>query len=474
MWLWLPEYPCSGDTVRGGIPMIPKERVNFLNDKPIRTDMTFVLYWMQASQRIKDNHALAHAIIEANRLAKPLVVCFGLTADFPFATRRHYRFMFEGLHSIKTHLLERRIRFILSPKGPVEGVAEIAGSAALVVTDRTYGRVERTWRSKVASSIPCKLVQVETNVIVPIETASTKEEYSAATLRRKIEPMIAHFAHGVPDMDVDYPSEDIDLGIEELSFDSVDQLLEAFPFSSGGPDCTWIPGGEEPALSVLQRFVEGCLEGYAELHNDPANPYVSKLSPYLHFGQISPISIYREVARRKVPDVPVFLEELVVRRELAMNFVYYNPLYDRYEGLPEWARRSLEAHEVDPRQYKYTTKELEHGETHDPYWNAAQKELVQLGTMHGYMRMYWGKKILEWSNSPKNAFVLALELNNRYQLDGRDPNGYAGVAWCFGKHDRPWVERPIFGNVRYMNDRGLERKFAIKSYVDRIEREIKR
>ena len=175
-----------------------------------------------------------------------------------------------------------------------------------------------------------------------------------------------------------------------------------------------------------------------------------------------------------LPDVPAFLEQLVVRRELAMNFVYFNPLYDQFEGLPTWAGKTLEQHVADPRPYRYSLVELETAATHDPYWNAAQRELVGLGTIHGYMRMYWGKKILEWSPTPRKAFDIALYLNNTYQLDGRDPNGFAGVAWCFGKHDRPWVERPIFGNIRYMNDKGLERKFDMKRYIERVDSAVEK
>jgi deoxyribodipyrimidine photo-lyase len=169
------------------------------------------------------------------------------------------------------------------------------------------------------------------------------------------------------------------------------------------------------------------------------------------------------------PGVPAFLEQLVVRRELAVNFTWYNPLHDSYDGLPAWALRSLGEHDSDPRPYRYGFGDLLAARTHDPYWNAAQRELVHRGTMHGYMRMYWGKKILEWSSAPRMAFDTALLLNDTYQVDGRDPNGYAGVAWCFGKHDRPWVERPVFGNIRYMNDNGLRRKFDMDRYVKRID-----
>jgi deoxyribodipyrimidine photo-lyase len=433
-------------------------------------ERTYILYWMQSAQRVQENPALSYAIEIANSLHKPLIVCFGLTGDFLNATKRHYRFLLEGLSDVETRLKEMGIRFVLSPEGPIEGPLRLAGDAAMMVTDFAYGKLERLWRKEVAARVSCSLVQIETNVVVPVETASSKEEYSAATLRRKIEPMIAHFVSSIPLRAIKISSTDIALNIPELSLSDIPHIMSTVNIPSGASECSWISGGETAAQNQLNDFIENRLEGYGSRHNDPADPYDSGLSPYLHFGHISPVSIYNEVVGKAVGDVSDFIEELIVRRELAINFVYYNPRYDSYSGLPEWAQKSLSKHEVDPREYCYTYRELLSAKTHDPYWNAAQQELVYFGTMHGYMRMYWGKKILEWSPSPQQAFSTALDLNNRFQLDGRDPNGYAGVAWCFGKHDRPWVERPIFGNVRYMNDKGLERKFAIKRYVERIEK----
>ena len=192
------------------------------------------------------------------------------------------------------------------------------------------------------------------------------------------------------------------------------------------------------------------------------------MSPYLHFGQISPVFIAQNILRSGSLSAAAYLEELIVRRELAINFVHYNPLYDDYAGLPAWAKKTLSVHSEDRREYSYGFSTFESARTHDPYWNSAQQEMVITGKMHGYMRMYWGKKILEWSETPEEAYQTALTLNNRYELDGRDPNGYAGVAWCFGKHDRPWKERPVFGTIRYMNAAGLNRKFDAGRYAATI------
>jgi deoxyribodipyrimidine photo-lyase len=231
-------------------------------------------------------------------------------------------------------------------------------------------------------------------------------------------------------------------------------------------------GGTSRAKRLLKVFIAGKLKHYPEHRSDPGLDGISHMSPYLHFGQISPLYIATEVIKAKgVPRAAkdAYLEELIVRRELSINFVHYHPAYGNFTALPGWARQTLERHLADRRPSRYRPEELEKGLTHDPYWNAAQREMALTGSMHNTMRMYWGKKILEWSDSPKDAFYTALRLNNKYQLDGRDPNSYAGVAWCFGKHDRPWMERDIFGTVRYMNDAGLRRKFGMDRYVKKIQ-----
>jgi deoxyribodipyrimidine photo-lyase len=284
--------------------------------------------------------------------------------------------------------------------------------------------------------------------------------------------MISYFAHEIPLPEIKVKSMSSDFPIDSADLGNIPLLVESLGIKQKGGFALPLQGGSSVALSKLDDFIEHNLIGYDTKRNDPAVNHSSGLSAYLHFGQISPITIYHAVKDLDMRDVPAFLEQLIVRRELAYNFVTFNRFYDQWEGLPVWARRSLEAHEEDPRSITYSYEELENGETHDPYWNAAQKELVVLGRMHNYLRMYWGKKILEWSPTPRMGFSWALRLNDTYQADGRDPNGYAGVAWCFGKHDRPWVERPIFGNIRYMNDKGLERKFTMKAYLERIEREI--
>ena len=261
----------------------------------------------------------------------------------------------------------------------------------------------------------------------------------------------------------------------ELEFDSLDLkdiigLVSVLRIDDSVGKTELFRGGASEASKRLELFLEDKLLDYADLRNDPSVGYQSMLSPYLHFGQISPIRIAIKVlgAQASVSAKEAYLEELIVRRELAVNYVNYNSNYDCFAGLPEWSKRTLLSHRKDPREYLYSLNEFENAETHDPIWNAAQNEMRITGKMHGYMRMYWGKKIIEWSENPEDAFNTALYLNNKYELDGRDPNGFAGVVWCFGKHDRPWKERPIFGSVRYMNENGLRRKFDVDKYVERI------
>jgi deoxyribodipyrimidine photo-lyase len=236
-------------------------------------------------------------------------------------------------------------------------------------------------------------------------------------------------------------------------------------------------GGCQEAKKRIRRFIRNHLTHYHAHSNQPQTDDISHMSPYLHFGQISPVYLALQIrrARQGSPiDREAYLEELIVRRELALNFVYYTSDYDRYSCLPEWARKTLARHAKDQRAVIYGREELEAAKTHDTYWNAAMREMKHTGFMHNYMRMYWGKKILEWSSTPEEAFDTALGINNKYFLDGRDPNSYAGVAWVFGKHDRAWSERPVFGKVRYMAASGLERKCDMRAYLLKVDNRVRR
>jgi deoxyribodipyrimidine photo-lyase len=445
--------------------MFQKERIKALNRKEVKKG-AYVLYWMQASQRAEYNHALEYAIIKANELRQPIIVFFGITDNFPEANERHYTFMLEGLKEVKQSLEKRGIQMVILHQSPEMGAVRLAKKASLVIVDRGYLRIQRKWRNDVANQINCSLIQVESDIVVPVEEVSNKEEYAAATIRPKIHRKLSHFL--VPLKQGDPVIDSLSLDVESFPIENIDKALSKLHIDRSVKRVNSFQGGTKEALKHLELFLEGKLNRFPELRNDPTIDYLSHMSPYLHFGQISPLFIALEVKQTKSSGVEAFLEELIMRRELSMNFAFYNKKYDSYEAVPEWARKSLRSHQKDKRQYLYHLEELEQAKTHDPYWNAAQREMVIKGKMNGYMRMYWGKKILEWSKKPEEAFRVALYLNNKYELDGRDPNGFTGVAWCFGKHDRPWGERPIFGNVRYMNDKGLKRKFDADKYVKMV------
>jgi len=260
------------------------------------------------------------------------------------------------------------------------------------------------------------------------------------------------------------------LGLTFKGFDisDLEVSLSQLILDRSVPAAPEFAGGTASAKKRLRHFLAHKIDRFADLRNHPNLDYTSGLSPYLHFGQISPLYVALQADKTESPGKASFLEELIVRRELSFNYVHYNPKYDAYEGLAPWALRTLNFHKRDKREYLYTLEQFEQANTHDLYWNAAQQEMVLTGKMHGYMRMYWGKKILEWSASPQEGFNIALALNNKYELDGRDPNAFAGVAWCFGQHDRAWGERPVYGKVRYMNANGLKRKFDIEAYVEKV------
>ncbi|MGA1822313.1 MAG: deoxyribodipyrimidine photo-lyase [Thermoplasmatota archaeon] len=445
--------------------MIHAERTTQLNDKSIRNG-DYVVYWMQQSQRAHWNHAFERAKETANRSNQPLLVFFGITDDFPEANARHYGFMIEGLIDAKKTIEEAGGRFILLHGPPDAGIVKLAENASVVVVDAGYLRVQKRWRTNASNRMRCRMEQVESDVIVPVAAASPKEEYSAGTFRPKIWKIMDNYLLPLHEAEVRRSADHLEF--EDSPIEDLRGVIREMNIDRTVPPSDVFSGGYGEASERLADFIDDKLDDYSELRSDPSANHQSDLSPYIHFGQISPLQIALSVMETGSKGIDSFLEELIVRRELAMNFVHYNEKYDSYSCLPEWAKKSLGEHSGDIRPYIYSTEELEKARTHDPYWNAAQIEMVRSGKMHNYMRMYWGKKIIEWTPDPITAFDTALYMNNRYSLDGRDPNSFAGIAWCFGKHDRPWTERSVFGKVRYMNDRGLKRKFRIDDYVDSI------
>ncbi len=396
------------------------------------------------------------------------MAAFGLTADYPGAQRRHYRFLLDGLLDA-AHDLERRgvplVVRIGPPDAVIPAVAEEAG-AVLVVGDENPVRVARQWRDRVARALRVPFYLVDADVVVP-SSHFPAEEYAARTIRPKIQRLLPEYLRPIPNRHAHVRWVDSPPAGEAIDTERLLNILKV----SGVAEVADYRGGTREAMRRLRRFVRDRLPRYATERNEPTPYSTSELSAHLHFGHISPLSIALAVEGRDAPrgSINAYLEELIVRRELSVNFVARNADYDRLAGCPEWARRTLAEHAGDRRPVLYTAQQLEHAETHDPLWNAATEEMVLTGRMHNYLRMYWAKKILEWSPDAETAFHVALDLNDRYEMDGRDPNGYTGVAWAIGgKHDRPWPARPIFGTVRFMSYESTRKKFDSAAYIARV------
>jgi len=423
-----------------------------------------IVYWMRRDQRVRDNWALLYAQELALAGGRPLAVVFCLVPAFLGAARRHYAFMLAGLRQVARDLAALDVPFVLLRGEPARRIPEFlrgCGAGGLV-TDLNPLRPSREWEAAVAARVRVPVWQVDAHNVVPVWRASDKQEYAARTLRPKLQRLLPAYLTDLPAV-----------RRHPHPWPHVVPVADwSPPRSAAGAQLAWCEPGEAAAHRALVRFLSRRLTAYDTARNDPTVAGQSDLSPYLHFGQLAPQRAAFAAAQRPASaSRDAFLEELIVRRELADNYCHNNPDYDRYEGLPAWGRRTLEDHADDPREQIYDLDAFAAAATHDALWNAAQTELVVRGKMHGYLRMYWAKKILEWTRDPGEALDTAITLNDRYSLDGRDPNGYAGCAWSIGGlHDRPWTERPVFGTIRYMNLAGCRRKFRVDRYLDRVAR----
>jgi deoxyribodipyrimidine photo-lyase len=447
---------------------IQDTRIQLLNSHEV-VKGRYVLYWMQQSQRADWNQALEVAVLEANRLKQGVVVAFGLMDHYPEANLRHYTFMLEGLVEAEQTLKKRGIQMVVRHGSPPEVALELGRHASLIVCDCGYLRHQRQWRQSLAHKAACRVVQVESDVIVPVEVASSKAEIGARTLRPKIHRKLSDYLQPFSPTPVHTPS--LKPKFDGMAVGEPAALLKTLKIDrSVSAVSSRFKGGGFEARRRFAEFLERRLARYDRNRNQPEIDGTSHMSLYLHFGQVSPLYLALEVMKSRGPKTAAdaFLEEMVVRRELACNFAHYTPNYDSYDSIPGWARRSLAEHRRDRRPYVYTAELLANADTHDPYWNAAMREMVCTGFMHTHMRMYWGKKILEWSRTPEEAFATTLVLNNKYFIDGRDPNSFTGVAWIYGVHDRAWPERAIYGKVRTMMASGLERKCDIQGYVKKV------
>ncbi len=421
---------------------------------------------MQRAQRGLDNPALNVAVEAANALEKPAVVFFAPVPFYPHANLRHYRFLAQGIADIAEALEKRGVGFVLR-RYPDHSLIRFCEEArpALVVGDENPLRETEQWRRRAAQELRVPFWTVDADVIVPSRLLE-KEQYAAHVIRPRLEKQLERFLVRLANPKARVPWKPPP-GLQSLATDF--DITDGWPLDRSVQPVGGFRGGTREALKRIHDFVKNKLQHYGKLRNHPEADGTSDLSPYLHFGHIGPITIALAVRNCDAPETEkeVFLNQLITWRELSINLVRFNPNYDNFECGEPWAHRTLAAHAKDLRPVIYSERQLENAETHDPLWNAGQMQMVNTGWMHNYVRMYWAKKILEWSKSPAEAHQIAVRLNDKYELDGRDPNGYAGIAWAIvGKFDRPWFDRPIFGLIRYMSLESTGKKFDSRKYIE--------
>jgi deoxyribodipyrimidine photo-lyase len=490
------------------------ERVQLLNDKSANNDGKYILYWMQMFKRTTHNHALNFAVQQANERKIPLVVYEGLKFYYPWANDRLHTFILEGVEEKRKAFAAKGILYLFylqqDETFPKNVVSELASEACLIVTDDFPCFIIPQHNKRIAERANIPVYAVDSNGIIPMSKFD-KENYAAYTIRPRIKRMLPDYDKPFIEENVVCPAdyfincEDSFLRSPSFFLNSTDFFLRSPSFFLSNEDfflrsSSFIlrspsfftfndetiaaavancainhdikpshvyKGGSLNAHKRLAHFIKEIFPNYNETRNECSVDGSSRLSPYLHFGYLSVFEIVEAVNNADVPteSKESFLEELIVRRELAYNFTRFNDKYDSLECLPNWTLETMRKHNADTRDYLYSVEQLERGETHDEIWNAAQRELVETGGMHNYVRMLWGKNVIAWTKSYEEAFAILEDFNNKYALDGRNPNSYAGILWCFGKHDRPWFERNVFGTIRYMTSGSSGKKFNAKRYI---------
>lgn len=445
------------------LPESLSKRARFLNEVQSDSNGETVVYWMERDQRVADNWALIVANEISNKLKKQLVVIFNFDTEFYGHEYRRIDFLFKGLREVEAQFEKLNIPFIVATGNSEKNIIQLLEkfNTACLVTDFNPLKPIVKSKSEIAKRINLPIIEVDAHNIVPVWRASNKEEFGARRIRGKINKLLETYLTDFPKIQkqgvgkIKFVKNNYELLLSQIDID-----LSVYPINR-------LNSGGSAGFETLQKFFDKKLKVYGDERNDPNKNAISNLSPYFHFGQISTqrvALIMQGLADN--PNAKVFLEEMIIRRELSDNYTFYNKDYDNFNGFPNWAKISLDMHRTDKREYLYSTEEFEKCITHDSLWNAAQNELLTSGKIHGYMRMYWAKKILEWTNSPEEAQNIAIYLNDKYALDGRDANGFTGIAWSIGGvHDRAWFERSVYGKVRYMNYNGAKRKFDIQKYI---------
>jgi deoxyribodipyrimidine photo-lyase len=448
-------------------PTAMDERVRALNQQPIRPGGRYILYWCRWNRRAASNHALLYAAEVANRMKLPLVCFERLSCAYPTASDRFHTFVLQGIPEMQARLRQLGAGYIFQlPRRKTTSDpklrAVIAGAAA-VVTDDCLRATPR---------LDVQLHAVDSSCIVPMSKIPQRS-YAAYSIRPKIHRLLPEFLRPVPAVKLRFPCrETFDDLHTEVTAGNIAELVASCEIDHSVRPSPTFQGGRKAAEKNLRRFLDHRLRRYARDKNEPSAHATSELSPYLHYGHISSLEValaVNEHAKEHKLIADEFLEELIVRRELSFNFARYADRYDTLDTLPNWAQKTIAAHRKDTRDPVYTREQFEAAATHDDLWNATQKELTLRGKIHGYYRMFWGKKILEWSAHAGDALATMLYLHDRYALDGDDPNTYTNILWCFGLHDRPWPERPIYGTIRSMVRSGMERKTDVDAYIREIE-----
>lgn len=421
----------------------------------------FILYWMQGAFRTSYNHTLEFGIYLSQKYDIPLLTLVVLNLKYPEANYRTFKFFMDGLNDVKNGLEIRGITFHLRLGNFGEILPEYFRDTAALLTDKAYLPIIKNIRNEIYNKCDADIFEVDTNLLVPVEKASSKMEYGAYTIRPKIEKLKNKFYDDFTEYTYKNgflePKQDVDLKFsDKLLKDSCEYVNEVS-----------LKGGYFAGKKQLKKFIDDKYSNYEHDRNDPTKTAESYMSFYLHYGHISPIEIIKNLPKDSL-NFPAYYEQVVVRRELSHNLTFYADSLENFDTyLPSWVKDTLNTHLNDRKDYIYSLEDFESAITHDKYWNAAQRELVISGKIHNYMRMYWGKKIIEWAEDYRTAYNIMVYLNNKYSVDGRDPNSYTGILWCFGMHDRPFFERNIFGKIRYMAESGLKRKFDIEKYADK-------
>ena len=491
---------------------VSSERINHLNDKEINLDGKFILYCMISTRRLKWNFGLKYAVEKAKQLNKPLVVIESLNIDHKWASDRIHNFVINGMLSNRSHFNETPVTyipFVETKKNQGKGILNKFGElSCMVIIDDFPTYFPKIVVNKVAPKLPVKTVAIDSNGILPMKLVG-KECITAHSFRRFAHKNLLHYIENevfnekIPNMNnlKKFSDEEIkkifeetnfeitplewlwrasqpdDIGINALS--SIDIDHEVFPVSS-------LIGGSKNAFDKMSEFISEKLDKYSEDRNKPSEKATSGLSPWLHFGHISTHEIIFKILSKEKWDQGLinedrigsrsgwwglsesaegYLDQLITWRELGFNFAYFRDDHTDWTSLPKWAQESLEKHSMDYKDETYTFEELESANTSDPIWNAAQNQLIREGIIQNYLRMLWGKKILQWSPDAKTAMDWMIKLNDRWALDGRDPNSYTGIFWVLGRHDRAWFERPIFGKIRYMTSNSTKRKYKLEKYL---------